>query len=609
MSAGSLQRQAIARFLVLIRAQPRAPMVGLAVLMLLAGLSEGIGILLLVPLAGVLSGDAGSDNAIVQAVEQTLTATGLPLTAAGLLAAFLALIVVRAALILVRDLHSRTIQLKLIDRMRQDAFAALLSAEWCLIQGNRSSDFANLLITDLARVGMGLQVLLSLLAGVAVMLAYGLVAFGLSPPMTGIALASGAMLFLALGGHRRAALTLGHRLGEGNKAVHGTLQEALAGMKLAKILGNEGRHLEAFMGVTTELRRQQLRFELSSGLARVLFSVGGAVFIAAYLYLGLEVLAVPVTELMILVVIFARVMPLWSGVQQQLQQLLHAAPALLEAERMQARCLANREPSAPVPTRLRPIREAITVEGLTYRYAERETAALEAVDLVLPARTTTAIMGASGSGKSTLADLLMGLLEPSEGRICVDGVPLEGAERIAWRRSVAYVPQENFLFNDSIRNNLLWACPDATDADLIVALRRAAAEFVLDLPQGLDTPVGECGARLSGGERQRIALARALLSKPSLLILDEATSALDMANEQRVRHAIEALHGGLTLVVIGHRPATLRHADQVVVLDAGRVVVHGPWQQTEQQLAALGIGAGPTHPVPAPSHRAEETQP
>lgn len=608
MSASNSQRQAIARFLVLIRAQPRAPMVGLAILMLLAGLSEGIGILLLVPLAGVLSGGAGSDNAVVRAVEQALTATGLPLTAGGLLTAFLALILMRSGLILVRDLHSQTIQLKLIDRLRQDAFAALLRTEWSLLQGNRSSDFANLLITDLGRVGHGLQVLLSLMASIAVMLAYALVAFGLSPPMTGIALASGAVLFLALSRHRRAALTLGRQLGEGNKAVHANLHEALAGMKLAKILGNEGRHLQAFARATGELRERQLRFALSSGLARALFSVGGAVFIATYLYLGLEVLALPMAELMILVVIFARVMPLWSGVQQQLQQLLHSAPALLEAEQMQALYEANREPTPPAEAPLRPIHEAITVEGLSYRYAERESAALEAIELVFPARTTTAIMGASGSGKSTLADLLMGLLEPSEGCIRVDGTALEGVQRIAWRRSVAYVPQENFLFNDSIRNNLLWARPDADDAELIIALRRAAAEFVLELPQGLDTLVGERGARLSGGERQRIALARALLSKPSLLILDEATSALDMDNEQRVRHAIEALHGGLTVVVIGHRPATLRHADQVVVLDAGRVVAQGPWQETEQALTAIGIGTPPTAPAAPPSPRVEKAR-
>jgi ATP-binding cassette subfamily C protein len=196
-------------------------------------------------------------------------------------------------------------------------------------------------------------------------------------------------------------------------------------------------------------------------------------------------------------------------------------------------------------------------------------------------------MGASGAGKSTLADVLMGLLQPDDGCLCVDDVRLDGATRMAWRRSVAYVPQEVFLFHDSIRNNLLWGYEAASEAELITALKRAAADFVFDLPAGLNTLVGDGGVRLSGGERQRIALARALLKRPSLLILDEATSALDLESEARVRRSIENLHGDLTVVIIGHRLPTLEHADQVVVLDQGRIAARGTWADVRARLEAL----------------------
>jgi ATP-binding cassette subfamily C protein len=186
-------------------------------------------------------------------------------------------------------------------------------------------------------------------------------------------------------------------------------------------------------------------------------------------------------------------------------------------------------------------------------------------------------MGASGAGKSTLADVLMGLLVPDAGEMSVNGDPIRGSRRLTWRRSVAYVPQETFLFHDTIRHNLLWGNPKACDDALHQALKKAAADFVFRLPQGLDTVVGDGGIRLSGGERQRIALARALLKQPSLLILDEATSALDLENEARVRQAIETLHGDMTVVIIGHRLPTLEHADQVVVLDQGRVAAQGNW--------------------------------
>jgi ATP-binding cassette subfamily C protein len=157
-----------------------------------------------------------------------------------------------------------------------------------------------------------------------------------------------------------------------------------------------------------------------------------------------------------------------------------------------------------------------------------------------------------------------------------------GSARYAWRQHVAYVPQEAFLFHDSIRQNLLWGQPAASDADLHQALKNAAADFVFALPNGLDTVVGDGGVRLSGGERQRIALARALLRRPSLLILDEATSALDVDNEARIRRAIEQLHGNLTVVIIGHRLPTLEHADLVIELDAGRIRAQGTWDQVRQ---------------------------
>jgi len=188
----------------------------------------------------------------------------------------------------------------------------------------------------------------------------------------------------------------------------------------------------------------------------------------------------------------------------------------------------------------------------------------------------TALVGASGAGKSTLADLTLGLLTPNTGRVLVDGEPLTGDRLAAWRNSIGYVPQEPFLFHDTIRANLLWARPDATEEDLRVVLRAAAAEeFVTRLPQGLDTVVGDRGVRLSGGERQRLTLARALLRRPTLLVLDEATSSLDHENERLVQEAIAKLHGELTLVVIAHRLSTVQQAEQVVVMGEGRVLESG----------------------------------
>jgi ATP-binding cassette subfamily C protein len=172
---------------------------------------------------------------------------------------------------------------------------------------------------------------------------------------------------------------------------------------------------------------------------------------------------------------------------------------------------------------------------------------------------------------------MMGLLIPQSGRILVDGLPVTRELMGPWRQSVAYVAQDTFLFHDSIRENLRWAVPDATDEAMHTALSLAAADFVWALPEGLETIAGDRGVRFSGGERQRIALARALLRQPSLLILDEATSALDGENETRILEAIRRLHGALSIVIITHRLAAVTGADVVHVLEAGCLVESGSW--------------------------------
>jgi ATP-binding cassette subfamily C protein len=220
----------------------------------------------------------------------------------------------------------------------------------------------------------------------------------------------------------------------------------------------------------------------------------------------------------------------------------------------------------------------LRLQQVSFRHGADGPATLADIDLAIAARSTTALIGPSGAGKTTLADLLLGLTAPDTGTLLVDGVPLAGGQRRDWRHAAGYVPQDTFLFPGTVRENLCWATQDGAEADLWQALElAAAADFVRRLPQGLDTPVGERGMRLSGGERQRIALARALLRRPQLLVLDEATSHLDSENENLIQRALEHLHGKLTLVVIAHRLSTVRHADRIVVIEGGRIVEAGDW--------------------------------
>jgi ABC-type multidrug transport system fused ATPase/permease subunit len=205
----------------------------------------------------------------------------------------------------------------------------------------------------------------------------------------------------------------------------------------------------------------------------------------------------------------------------------------------------------------------------------------------IPAGRTVAIVGASGAGKSTFADLLIGLLRPSAGEVRVDGAAVKDDGIAAWRRTVGYVPQESFLLHDSVRANLRWAQPDATDAQMWIALERAAAAGFLRTRQGLDTIVGDRGVQLSGGERQRLALARALLRNPTLLVLDEATSALDSINEQQILETVRSLGGVVTTVIVTHRLTAIRDVDAIHVMSRGRIAESGTWNDLASRPGAF----------------------
>jgi len=231
--------------------------------------------------------------------------------------------------------------------------------------------------------------------------------------------------------------------------------------------------------------------------------------------------------------------------------------------------------------------QGLVLQDVTFSYTGRAPV-ISKLSLEIPANKTTAFVGGSGTGKSTVLDLILRLLQPDSGEILVDGRPLSSIGLKDWRRRVGYVAQETVLFHDTVLANITWARPDATREQVERAARLAHAhEFISRLPNGYDTLVGQRGAQLSGGERQRIALARALVTEPQLLVLDEATSNLDAESERTVQNAIDSLRSTMTILVVAHRLATVRHADVIYVLEGGRIAESGSWEELQSRGGRL----------------------
>ncbi len=549
---------------------PRRDLILVSILMLTAALTEGVGIMLLVPILTV-TGQSGPPSS---ELGNLLDGFALPNSLGLLLCVFVVLIAMRALLQYVLQQARNQVEYRVVDGLRARCFQRLLSVEWRWLTQSRASDFSALLITNIARVGSGLTNVIQLLATSLVAIAYLAIALILSWQTAVVVAVGGLAVIVGFSGLRRRVTALGLDFGLANRAMHQQLQEGVAAIRMTKLTGNEAQQAAAFTSVIETVRHQQLAYSRQSMLGQAALQVGGAALLATIVYIGLELWHVPIPILLPLLLVSIRLVPMLSALQQGWHIWLHAVPALAEIRELLVELDQNAEPETSDLGRLT-LDQVMTLTGVSLVYAGRTKPALNAISLTIKANQTTAIIGASGSGKSSLADVLTGIVEPDQGVFAVDDVPIAGAVRRQWRRSVAYVQQDAFLFHASVRDNLLWANPHASDAELGCALTAAAADFVFVLPDGVNTVVGDGGVRLSGGERQRIALARALLSTPTLLVLDEATSALDPANEAAIRRAIADLHGNMTIILIGHRLAMLDQADQVIELRDGRIAFQG----------------------------------
>ncbi len=556
-------------------------------LMVISSLTEGLGLALLLPtlqLAGVDIGSGSAAGRYAALVREGFGAVGLRPSLALMLAIFVAIICMRAMLTRAQGMAITVLYETFAQHLRQRLFEAVSGANWLFICKSRSSDFVHALTNEVDRASGAAYQGLNTVSGAAVAALYIAASFILFPAATLLMLGLCAVLALLLRAKTRAVYSAGGEMSDVTNSVYSAAIEHFQSIKTAKMYGAQRRTCDIFSGLTREMTLTGLRLTSEQLSADAWFEIGSAVMMGAMLLVAIKWIAISPAEVLILLVLFARVMPRIRTLQTTYRGFVSLLPGFATVIRIEQQCRAEAEPDADIGQPLE-FRSALRFENVSFSYPSGLAPVLRGIDLMIPVGRTVAIVGSSGAGKSTIADLLMGLMPPGSGRITVDGTPLNPARARSWREEIGYVAQDTFLFHDTVRANLLWARPDATESELRAALERAAAdEFVARLPQDLDTIVGDRGATLSQGERQRLALARALLRQPRLLVLDESTNSLDSENETRILSAIEQIHGGITTVLIAHRLSTIRWADLIYVIENGRVVESGDWETLAARL-------------------------
>lgn len=372
--------------------------------------------------------------------------------------------------------------------------------------------------------------------------------------------------------------------------LHSQVEEGLSvsGVLLGKTLGAGPAQSQRFAGTSEFLVELEVRSQLAGRWRMATMSVVFA-GIPALIYLAA---GLPATSGGMTIGTLVAFTTLQGALFRPLMQLLDIGVSLTASMALFSRVFEYLDlpvdiddPASPVPLDPAAVRGEVRFENVGFRYADGVRPALADVDVTVPAGTTLALVGETGSGKSTLASLVARLNDPTTGRVLVDGVDVRDVRLADLARVVGVVSQETYLLHGTVRENLLHARPDATEAELVDAARRAQVHHVITaLPDGYDTVVGARGHRFSGGEKQRLAIARTLLRDPRVLVLDEATSALDNETERAVQAALDEAARGRTTITIAHRLSTVRDAGSIAVLDAGRVAEQG----THEELLALG---------------------
>ena len=542
------------------------------VVVLLAGMTDGIGLALLIPLLEMLDRQA-PNNPLAVKIAHAMAVVDLPMTFLSLLGVFLLLVFLRSLLVRRREVMLAEIRQTFVSDLRIRLYQAIADASWSSLSGSRFSDLDAALLEEVDRVGQGTHFALHLPARAITLVVYLVMAFVLAPVFFLLAVLLGGGLVLAMRGRLHHSLRLGGTLAQASRKLHGDVREFLATVKVMKAHAAEDPHIKTFSSRVASISEQVLAFSRTQASGRAAQDIVGATALVLFLWGGVELAHLPLPELLPMTLIFYRLLPLSQEFQQAGQQILFMLPSFVLVTNTYAQCEAAAEPAMDDAGAVLRLGHELRFDDVWFSYpGDVPSFILRGVNLVLPAGSLTVLSGPSGSGKSTALDLMLGLLEPVRGAIAVDGVSLSARSRRMWRRSIAYVPQDPVLFHDTIRANLVWSYPCASDSEIRDALRLAAAEFVFSLPDGLDTVVGERGLRLSGGERQRLALARALLRSPQLLLMDEPTSALDAQSEQLVAETIRGLKGKVTVVVVTHRPASFPGAVQLLSLANGTLI-------------------------------------
>lgn len=551
----------------------RRGFVMILLLSIAVSLTGGISIVMLVPMLGLLEVSTGSVSALKLLM---LPLQGLSPAAqiAVMIGIYFILIVLKAYLGWLLKIRQSEFLEEYSLNLRQELYHTVSTARWEQLAAGKQTDTIDLFTAQCSQVSQGVSMIIALLSSVVTAFVSLGIALWLSLPVTVFVLFFGCGFAWVFRHLMKESKRYGDEMIRINRVMYSELYSQLRSIKEVRSYGVQKEHADFFEEISRSSKAAKLKFMRQQAFPSMLYSIAAAGMIAVIFLIGVLLFHMDTARLMVLVYVFTRLWPVFSGFINKIAAIQTTIPAYEKL--MEALGTLSVEKSGQVQTAPIPFEKEIEFRNVCFAYQGSGESVLHNVNFTLKKGSITALMGRSGAGKTTIADLLMGFLEPTSGEILIDGIKLSDENLPGWRHNLGYIPQEPLILNATVRENLQRFHPAATQAEMEKALKKAYIwDVVENLPQGIDTVLGDGGIRLSGGERQRIVLARVLLGNPRLIVMDEATSAMDYESEMAVRNAIRDLNEQVTILIIAHRLATVRTAKYGLVLENGKITEDG----------------------------------
>ena len=550
-------------------------------LITLSGMLEGVGITLFIPLLQLMNNQSLDDieppfTILISAIKKTgldINLFSLLVLIAGftLFALFLGYLQ-RKLMLRSKQLYARS--------LRMSYYSGVLDSKWGFSSTLSHGDTINQVTTECERAAVALWLEVLAVASAIQVIFYMGFSMLISWQLILVTAIFGGLAYFLVRPIMKKAKELGDQTTTANRNLSFYVIEYLRSLKILKATASEKQAKSSLSGHNQALYNVAYQSELNTAQIYFLIQALPILLLTLIIGLSMEVINMPTSLIMVFLLFMARTAPRVAQFQQQFhgynlrRPAIHIVRETIESSR---KARENLNTKGKV---FNNIETAIRLDKVSYHFPDGKQPAVSDVSMFIPRKKMIAIVGKSGAGKSTVIDILTGLRRPNTGKILLNETELGDYNLELWRQHIGIVTQDTMIFNASLRENLLFFTPDATDDNISSAITTAHLdEVVAELPEGIDTILGESGIRLSGGQKQRVALARALVGKPELLLLDEATSALDNESERFVQDAIEHIAHTMTIVVIAHRLSTVRRADMIYVMDKGSVVEMGSYKE------------------------------